>query len=333
MQPIEWSRSAEAPCINSTYSDLSGKHTRLVPLPPLTMTSSTATSLNIGSGPCTVSLPPRTALPPPGACGTESGNTLLYSNPGYALSATELQWREPTPSASPDTYTHSLSSVFTNMNLSPLQVSGELQDHFLLRNSRHHRRAQSLPLPPATLISSGPLVTDPSSFSSLPAMIEPLPNYLRSNDGGVSSGAPLLLVDRSRNPKSVSFQLPELRLLGSFQPPLRPFCRRADGQCLGPVNYLRCGSDEVSTRGRKYGQKRKFFLGIPPPPPADFSLFRPVKDATCPRYTLPQTCAMQTVSPPLLLSGNTQQMEVLRAVMLHRGESSRPPHIRDIPTN
>lgn len=74
------------------------------------------------------------------------------------------------------------------------------------------------------------------------------------------------------------------------------------------VNYLRCGdADSVKARrGFEIGPRRTFFLGLPPPAPQSSSLLFSSgsagrRDISCPRYCLPQVCAIQSaVNPPLL---------------------------------
>lgn len=116
--------------------------------------------------------------------------------------------------------------------------------------------------------------------------------------------------------RSLSLQLPEWNDGGiGITAPLQ---WEQDYAVMPPqVNYLRCGADSLKAgRGLGFGPRRTFFLGLPPPAPQSSSsslLFSSSpssslaggggrqRDISCPRYCLPQVCAIQSaVNPPLL---------------------------------
>lgn len=287
---------------------------------PSGLPSSSSTLL--GGGSATTSL--KNSLPPTlGAWSSsmERGGPLYYSYPTHAISINEpIQWNSAAPSTSTSTsttttkYQPGLDSLFTDMHLSPLEVSSGAAAHLMLHAAPPaHLRRPTLPLAgdwnhfSSGLRSSSSLPTEAYSVLSttpsrtLPPLLEPVPNFLRSDSGGENATI------RSEN-RLVSFQLPQSMEVSapapgsglpdySFRPPIRPFPHKADGVCHSSVNYLRCTADG----GRRVGQRRSYFLGLPAPPRQTFSLLRrPPRDISCPRYSLPQSFGLQTVNPPLL---------------------------------
>lgn len=244
-------------------------------------------TITSSSYPLSASQPYQTGMLGGGLTSSSSGiggygfqRPLATSYSGGDLYSSPLQWDRlaPPPPGKPLPYHPSLASLFTDMHLSAFQVSSAATQHSLLKMAppptAYPRSASMLLLPPLDPLGT----TRPRRSSSI---------VFQEEGSGLSYGDPTGEAIR-------------------FRPLMNS---RYQNRCLQPVNYLRCGTDEVRSEDQlsflPYADRRRLHLGLSAPAaPPSFSFLQPTtqkKDVLCPRYNLPQTCALQVLPPIELL--------------------------------